>query len=275
MISHPTTPVAPVPSSGIIWWHHLPKQVACLPQPGDEVVETSEELPHQKQKDGMPLKKLLKGGQQEAFAKDVDHFRTNCPDFDCEVLCDLSGFFQEMTTYVDLLDSEIYEIQEVWTGQEDLQYANDTVKSLPKGLWFFCPMSLSESPKVMGLKGIHHPDALCHFAQLTCCPWCGKEGQNEGTMANHLWTMHYKLELVCGRCLCFPSITSEAIWHHGQGCKQPRASDTKEEDGGPNNVSTSDSPAPTVPSSQNTLCYGGGNASTSRHSLFRTLILFQ
>ena len=25
-----------------------------------------------------------------------------------------------------------------------------------------------------------------------------------GTVVNHLWTMHYKLELVCGRCLCSP-----------------------------------------------------------------------
>ena len=37
-----------------------------------------------------------------------------------------------------------------------------------------------ESPKVMGLMGIHDPDALQHFARFTYCPWCGKEGQNEG-----------------------------------------------------------------------------------------------
>ena len=34
----------------------------------------------------------------------------------------------------------------------------------------------------MGLVGIHDPDALCHFNGLTHCPWCGKEGQNEGTV---------------------------------------------------------------------------------------------
>ena len=32
---------------------------------------------------------------------------------------------------------EIYEIQEVWTGLRDLQYANDALKSSPKDLWFF------------------------------------------------------------------------------------------------------------------------------------------
>ena len=32
----------------------------------------------------------------------------------------------------------------------------------------------------MGLTSIHHPDALLHFNRVTHCPWCGKEGQNEG-----------------------------------------------------------------------------------------------
>ena len=204
-----------------------------------------EEPPHQKQKDGMPLKKLLKEGQWEAFPKDSDivegsreaYFRTNHPDFDCEVSCDLSALFLEMTTSVDLLDSAIYEIQEVWTGWEDLQYINDVLKSLPKGLQFFHPMSPLESPKVMGLKGIHHPNALHHFARLNFCTCCGKEGQNEGTMVNPLWTMHYKLRLVCSRCLHFPLITSEAIHCYSWGCKQPRESDAREEDGGPNDIS--------------------------------------
>ena len=38
----------------------------------------------------------------------------------------------------------------------------------------------------MGLMGIHNPDALCHFGGVSYCPWCGKEGQNKGTMVNHL-----------------------------------------------------------------------------------------
>ena len=126
-----------------------------------------------------------------------------------------SGLFQEMVACADLLDAEIYEIQEVWTVWRDLWYANGALKSLPKGLQFFCPMSPSEMPKVMGLKGIHHPNALhCHVG-LSYCPWCGKEGKNKGTIVNHLQTTHHKLKLVCSQCLCFPVITSEAIWHHG------------------------------------------------------------
>ena len=69
----------------------------------------------------------------------------------------------------------------------------------------------SESPKVIGLVGTHDPDALCLFGSITYCPWCGKEGQNEGTMVNHLWTMHYRLGLVCDRCYDCPSTMSDTL----------------------------------------------------------------
>ena len=49
----------------------------------------------------------------------------------------------------------------------------------------------------MGLKGIHDPEALQHFSGYTYCPWCGKSGQNEWTIMNHLRTTHYKLGLIC------------------------------------------------------------------------------
>ena len=88
-------------------------------------------------------------------------------------------------------------------------------------------MSPLESPKVMGLQGIHHPKALHHHVGLSYCSWCRKEGQNEGTIVNHLLTMHYKLGLICSGCLHCPAITSEAIWHHGPSCK---CLSTKEED---------------------------------------------
>ena len=109
-----------------------------------------------------------------------------------------------MTTSVDFLESEIYEIQEIWTRQEDLQYTNDVLKSLPKGLQFFCPVSPLESPKVMGLKGIHYPDALCCFAGLTFYPWCGKEGQKQWNHGQPLVDNALQAGAVCGRCLCFP-----------------------------------------------------------------------
>ena len=116
-----------------------------------------------------------------------------------------------MITSAGLLGSQIYEIQEVWGGQSKLQYANDMLNTLPKGLQFFCPISSSELPKVMGLAGIHNPDALLCFTSMTFCPWCRKEGQNEGTIVNHLWMTHYKLGLVCETCFHCPSVTSKAI----------------------------------------------------------------
>ena len=123
----------------------------------------------------------------------------------------MTDIFQNMVKSTSLLSSEIYEIRENWTGQWELQYANHALRTLPKGLKFFCPVSPSESPKVMGLTGIHHPDALCHFNRVTHCPWHGKEGQNEGTIIKYLRMVYYKLGLVCKKCLGCPLVTSEAI----------------------------------------------------------------
>ena len=132
-----------------------------------------------------------------------------------------------------LLGSEIYEIQETWMGQHKLEYANYALKTMLKGLKFFCPVSPSESLKVMGLTNIHHPDALCHFNGVTHCPWCRKEGQNEGTIINHLQMMHYKLGLMCEKCFHCPSVTSKAMQYHGWKSCQPSA------EGGPDESSSS------------------------------------
>ena len=209
-----------------------------------------EELPCLRWKDETPFNKSLKGSWWEAFAKGSDllwqaredYFKTNHPHFDQVTSHDLSDVFWDMILHVSLLDSQIYKIQEAWTGWDDLQYANDALKTSPKGLYFFHPVSPLELAKVMGLTGIHNPEALCCFAGVTFYPWCGKEGQNEGTIVNHLWTMHYKLGLVCKKCLCCTSITSEGTCHHGQSCKQPQ-----EEDRGLDDTSSSVYPTLTIP----------------------------
>ena len=128
-----------------------------------------------------------------------------------------------MVKSTGLLSSEIHEVRENWTGWQELQYANHALGTMPKGLKFFHPVFPSESPKVMALTGIHHRDALHHFNGVTHCLWCGKEGQNKGTIINHLRTVHYKLGLVCKRCLGCPSVTSEAIQCHSWGTCQPSA----------------------------------------------------
>ena len=121
-----------------------------------------------------------------------------------------------------LLGTSIYKIQVSWTRPDELKQANYALRSLPRGLKFLCAVPPSESPKFMGLVGIHDLDALHHFSGITHCPWCGKEGQNEGTMVNHLQTVHYRLGLVYNKCHDCPSIISDTCCCHGwQDCWQP------------------------------------------------------
>ena len=134
----------------------------------------------------------------------------------------------DMIISADLLNSKIFEIQENWTGREDLWATNDTLKALPKDQ-FFQTVLLMESPKVIGLEGIHHPDALCHLASVTFCLWCRKEGQNKGTIVYHLWTKHYRLGLVHKKCLHSYPTALEAMWHHSWSCKQPKGLDRDED----------------------------------------------
>ena len=121
-----------------------------------------------------------------------------------------------MSEIAGLLGFAIYEITEAWSGWDELQQANYSLMTLQEGLKFFRVVSPSDSPKVMGLMGIHDPDALYHFNGMTHCPLCRKEGQNKGTVVNHLQTVHYKLGLMCEKCFGCPSFTLEAICCHGQ-----------------------------------------------------------
>ena len=128
---------------------------------------------------------------------------------------DLSDIFKELAQEVGLLDESIFELQWSWKGPEHLQQANYVFQSQPKGLRFLRVVSTKESPKEMGLKGIHDPVALRHFSRFTYCPWCGKSGQNEGTIINHLRTTHYKLGLICDRCYGCPTTMSDTLCRHG------------------------------------------------------------
>ena len=145
-----------------------------------------------------------------------EYFSKHSFDFISDGNCDLSGMFKHLATSAGLLGTSIYETQSPWTGPEELKQTNYVLLSLPKGLKFLQTVPPSESPKVMELMGIHDPDALHHFGSVTYCPWCGKEGQKEGTVVNHLWTTHYRLGLVCDRCCSCLSTMSDTLCHHGQ-----------------------------------------------------------
>ena len=193
--------------------------------------------PSSKRREVPPWYRALKLSHAEAFSQDSDlvrearreFFLKHSSNFTTEGACNLSEIFKEMAVSADLLGTSIHEIQASWTGPNELKQANYALQSLPKGLKFLQAEPPSESPKVMGLVGIHELDALCHFSGMTHCPWCGKEGQNKGTMVNHLCTVYYRLGLVCNRCHDCPSITSNTLCSHGwKDCHQPRENNPSE-----------------------------------------------
>ena len=143
------------------------------------------------------------------------YFSKHSFNFTLEGTHDLSGMFRCLAIRAGLLGTSIYKTQSPCTGPEELKQANYILLSLPKSLKFLQAVPPSETPKVMGLIGIHDPDALCQFGGVTYCPWCGKEGQNEGMVVNHLWTTHYQLGLVCDRCYSCPSTMSNTLCCHG------------------------------------------------------------
>ena len=186
--------------------------------------------PSSKQQETLPWNRALKPSCAEAFSQDLDlveeareaFFSKHSYNFIDDGTHNLSEIYWQMATNTELLGTLIHKIQALWTGLEEPKQANYALRALPKGLKFLQVVPPSESPKVMGLMGIHDPDDLCCFSGITHCPWCGKEGQNEGTVVNHLWTVHYRLGLVCNRCHDCPSIASDTLcWHGWQDCCQP------------------------------------------------------
>ena len=118
-----------------------------------------------------------------------EYFKRHSYNFTTEGTHDLLEIFRWMAESTKLLGSAIYEIQEVWKGPDELQQANYTLRALQKGLKFLQAVPPSESPKVMGLVGIHNPDTLHHFNGLTHCPWCGRRARMRG-----------QLLTPCGQC---------------------------------------------------------------------------
>ena len=128
---HPTALTTPVPK----WWQYSSGEEAMGP------ATPTKEPTHWKQKEGKFLEGL-KENHWEAFHWDTNlvqvnrqtYFETHHPTFDQEGSHNLSSLFQEMITSANLLESQIYKIQEVWTGLKDLRYAHCVLRSSPKGL---------------------------------------------------------------------------------------------------------------------------------------------
>ena len=171
----------------------------------------------------------LKPSCADAFSHDsnlvkearLHYFATHPCDWIHDSTDDLSNIFRELAEGAGLLGESIHEIQLSWDGPEELKHTNYALQSLPKGLRFLRVVPNMESLKVMGLKGIHDSDALWCFTGYTYCPWCGKEGQNEGTVVNHLRPTHYRLGLVCDRCSGCPTVTLDTLcWYGCHSCQK-------------------------------------------------------
>ena len=124
-----------------------------------------------------------------------------------------------MATSANLLGNEIHKVQEDWGGKRDLQAANQFARFSSEDIHFFRIVAPNELPKIMGLEGICSPKALQWWSGLTYCPWCGKEGQNEGMVVSHLQIMHYHLDLICTCCLGYFTMGADVVWWHTQLCK--------------------------------------------------------
>ena len=203
---------------------HSPDPMDDLPLSGTISQATPQGPLTLKWQEIMPMYKVLTRSHQEAFSQDSslvnetreEYFWSHHPSFNHENTLDFTQVFWHMIKTADLCGSAICDITEAWLGQDELRQANYSLMALQKGLKFFRAVSPSKSLKVMGLMGIHEPDVLCCFNGVIHCPQCRKVGQNEGTIVNHLQTVHYKLGLMCDKYLGCLSITSEAICQHGQ-----------------------------------------------------------
>ena len=185
--------------------------------------------PNPKKWETPPWFKSLKPSWADTFLRDSDlvvearlcFFSKQSYNFTQDGNCNLSEIFKKLGEKAGLFGTDIHEKEASWTGPEELKQVNYTLQSLPKGLRFLRAVPTMESPKVMGLMGIHDPDDLQHFARFTYCQWCGKEVQNEGMVVNHIRTTHYKLGLVCDKCYGCPTITSDTLCCHGcHNCRQ-------------------------------------------------------
>ena len=223
--SAPAAPPMPVPKQfpRSKRWHPSPDPVDGMPLGRTTSKMTSEGPLSTKWQEVPPWNKVLKQSHSEAFSWDSDlvkearkeYFSKHSYNFTTEGTCNLSKVFRQMAKSAKLLGTSIHDIQVLLRGPDELRQVNYALRSLPKGLKFLCVVLPSESPKVMGLVGIHNLDALHCFNGLTHCPWCGKEGQNEGTVVNHLQMVHYKLGLVCHKYNDCPSTSSDTLCHHG------------------------------------------------------------
>ena len=190
----------PAPPTGTKWWCHSSDQETTFPRSGEEEAAVLDVKAERWEASGKtPERKPLGGlfqGLWDCQGSQKSYHPSHKGMFAQEGSYDLMSVFQEMATSAGLLDSEVHKVQDEWTGQKDLWAAHQVVKSSPKDIHYFWLVPPTESPKIMGLKGIHSPEALKWQAGLLLL----KDRQNEGMVVNDLHTVHYHLDLICTLC---------------------------------------------------------------------------
>ena len=72
----------------------------------------------------------------------------------------LTEVFKELVEMAGLLGTEVYPVHDQWVGKKEHCPAYHAVRGSAKDHHFFRIVVPLESPKIMGLQGIHSPEAL-------------------------------------------------------------------------------------------------------------------
>ena len=71
------------------------------------------------------------------------------PVFHREVTLDLADVFGELAKIINVMGTEIYQIQDQWWEEKELHMTNDVAKGSTKNLCYFLVVLLIKSPKII------------------------------------------------------------------------------------------------------------------------------
>ena len=138
LVLAPPTPsllVTPALQAGGKCQHHFldqgvptPKGLRQDEEEAANIDDVPKEHPHRKQKEG----KALKDHWRESFSKESDimkvdrlaYLKAHWTNFEQWGSYDISSIFCKMAISTNLLSTEVYEVQETWSGQKDLGATN-------------------------------------------------------------------------------------------------------------------------------------------------------
>ena len=134
------------------------------------------------------MAKAFKEPNHKAFSKESAvvkvarqaYFKTHQANFKEECSHDLSSTFWDMVSSMNLLGTKIHEVQEEWCGWQELKTTNRTTKASQRGIHFFRLVVPTELPKIMGLEGIHLPEAMQQWSKNFLLPMVQERRQEWG-----------------------------------------------------------------------------------------------